>query len=52
MGIKPIYNSNDQCLVFYNSKWTTDVPYITKFIHDYFSKHLYLFEIGNEYVLK
>ena len=52
MEIRPIYNSNDQCLVFFNSTWTTDRPYINKFIHDYFSNHLYLFEIGNEYVLK
>ena len=48
--IRPIYNSNGRCLVFINR--TTGLSYITKFIHDYFSKHLYLFDINNEYVLK
>ena len=52
MSIRPIYNTNDRHLVFYNTTGTTDMPYIAKFIHDYLSKHLYLFEIANEYVLK
>ena len=52
--IRPIYNSNDRRLVFTNRtwSWTTDLPYITTFIHDYLSNHLYLFDINNEYVLK
>ena len=53
--IRPIYNSNYRCLVFTNRtwSWTTDPPsYITTFIYNYLSNHLYLFDINNEYVLK
>ena len=52
--IRPIYNSNDWCFVFINStwSWTTDPPYITTFIYNYLSNHLYLFDINNEYILK
>ena len=55
--IRPIYNTNVRCLVFYNSMFynstgITDMSYNTKFIYNYLSNHLYLFDINNEYVLK
>ena len=55
--IRPIYNTNVRCLVFYNSMFynstgITDMSYNTKFIYNYLSNHLYLFDINNEYILK